>query len=114
MSRPVRELLDGSGAPGPDLGDTGDIYLDTDADQVWIKMDHSTWHPLPVEAGADTTARDAADAAQNAADAAQATADDAQPAAFTADDTDNWTSPPATIQAALDQLALRVQAIEDA
>jgi hypothetical protein len=50
--------VNGAGKPSDTLGNTGDMYVDTTAVQLYIKIDHCTWQA----AGVSQSVHDALDA----------------------------------------------------
>ena len=77
-----------TGKPELSVGVIGDIAIDENSD-LYIKTGHSTWNFIP-----SVSAQEAA--------------------AYTPDDADDWDVPPTTEAGALDELAARVTALEDA
>jgi len=116
------QFYSGTGIPALTLGDSGDVYLDTDAVAVYFKTDHSTWTVASVTSGdISDTAYDATswNAVTDVAPSKNAVRDKIEAlntakrdTAFTPTTSGDWSPAPTTIQGAIDQLASRVKALE--
>jgi hypothetical protein len=78
-----------AGAPALNLGEVGDLYVDTTSETLYKKTDHSTWTALMA----------------SGAGAAEA---------YTPDEEADWDPVPATLGEAVDQLAARMTVAEGA